>query len=147
MHSSGLLFFSNLFSTDMLVIAFFALLLFGGEKLPEIARGLGKGIRDFKDASEGVKREINNQINSFEEKRADEALNKRAEEIQNNIGPSAGQQSLVENTMPVNESNLTENEITSGEHLDAHTEPVNEAHVDARHTDAETTENEQIKNS
>jgi sec-independent protein translocase protein TatA len=40
------------------------LLLFGGKKLPELARGLGKGIRDFKDASEGVKREIHRNINS-----------------------------------------------------------------------------------
>ena len=52
----------------MILIIFVALLLFGGEKLPEIARGLGKGIRDFKDASEGVKREITNQINNYEEK-------------------------------------------------------------------------------
>lgn len=56
----------------MILIVFVALLLFGGEKLPEIARGLGKGIRDFKDASEGVKREITNQINSFEERKTEE---------------------------------------------------------------------------
>src|SRR5665213_1090428 len=68
MHISHLLFLSNLFSSDMIIIVFVALLLFGGEKLPEIARGLGKGIRDFKDASEGVKREITNQINNYEEK-------------------------------------------------------------------------------
>ena len=55
----------------MILIVFVALLLFGGEKLPQIARGLGKGIRDFKDASEGVKREINNQINNYEEKRTE----------------------------------------------------------------------------
>jgi sec-independent protein translocase protein TatA len=42
------------------------LLLFGGKKLPELARGLGKGIRDFKDASEGVKREIHRNINSMD---------------------------------------------------------------------------------
>ena len=78
MHSSGLLFISNLFSSDMIIIVFVALLLFGGEKLPEIARGLGKGIRDFKDASEGIKREINDQINNYEvkkeEKKVDEAI-------------------------------------------------------------------------
>jgi len=39
MYSSHLLFLGNLFSSDMLVIAFIALLLFGGEKLPELARG------------------------------------------------------------------------------------------------------------
>src|SRR5471030_2070817 len=57
---------------EIILIMAVALLLFGGEKLPELARGLGKGIRDFKDASEGVKREINNQINSYEEKKAEE---------------------------------------------------------------------------
>lgn len=62
--------------SDLILIMFVALMLFGGDKLPEIARGLGKGIRDFKDASEGVKREINNQINSFEEKKAEEAAEK-----------------------------------------------------------------------
>lgn len=40
------------------------LLLFGGKKLPELARGLGKGIREFKDASDGVKAEIHRNINS-----------------------------------------------------------------------------------
>lgn len=53
----------------MVLILFAALMLFGGNKLPELARGLGKGIRDFKDASEDVKREINNQINNYEEKK------------------------------------------------------------------------------
>ncbi|MDQ7949363.1 MAG: twin-arginine translocase TatA/TatE family subunit [Pedobacter sp.] len=42
------------------------LLLFGGKKLPELARGLGKGIREFKDASEGVKREIHRNINAVD---------------------------------------------------------------------------------
>ena len=53
---------------EIIVIAFVALLLFGGDKLPELARGLGKGIRDFKDASDGVKREIHKQIDSYDVK-------------------------------------------------------------------------------
>src|SRR5260370_41471254 len=116
MHSSDLLFLSNLFSSDMIIIVFVALLLFGGEKLPEIARGLGKGIRDFKDASEGVKREINNQINSYEDKRAEEAMNKQAEAIQNQApgisGPGTDSHPSVENTMPVNENHFAGNENT-----------------------------------
>jgi len=32
--------------------------LFGGKKIPELARGIGKGIREFNDAKEGVKSEI-----------------------------------------------------------------------------------------
>lgn len=57
---------------EILLIMIVALLLFGGDKLPQLARGLGKGIRDFKDASEGVKREIQNQIDNYEEKKAEE---------------------------------------------------------------------------
>lgn len=68
---SCVLLFLNIGGPEMILIVFVALLLFGGEKLPEIARGLGKGIRDFKDASEGVKREITNQINNYEEKKPD----------------------------------------------------------------------------
>lgn len=67
MHSAVLLFL-NIGTPELILILFVALLLFGGNKLPELARGLGKGIREFKDASDGVKREIHNQINNFDEK-------------------------------------------------------------------------------
>jgi sec-independent protein translocase protein TatA len=66
---SSVLLFLNIGSGEMVLIVFAALMLFGGKKLPELARGLGKGIRDFKDASEDVKREINNQINNYDDKK------------------------------------------------------------------------------
>lgn len=59
-----MLLFMNMGTPEILMILFVVLLLFGGKKLPELARGLGKGIREFKDASDGVKREIHNNINS-----------------------------------------------------------------------------------
>jgi sec-independent protein translocase protein TatA len=37
-------------------------IFFGGRKIPELARGLGKGIREFNDAKEGVKKEIENGV-------------------------------------------------------------------------------------
>ena len=37
-------------TSEMLLIAFALLLLFGGKKLPELMRGIGRGVRDFKDA-------------------------------------------------------------------------------------------------
>lgn len=43
----------------MLIIALFVLIFFGAKKIPEIARGMGKGIREFKDATKEVKKEIN----------------------------------------------------------------------------------------
>jgi sec-independent protein translocase protein TatA len=49
---------------EIMLIMLAVLLLFGGKKLPELARGLGKGIREFKDASDGVQREIHRNINA-----------------------------------------------------------------------------------
>lgn len=48
---------------EMLIIALFILVFFGAKKIPEIARGMGKGIREFKDATKEVKKEINEGIN------------------------------------------------------------------------------------
>jgi len=65
MLSSVLLFFS-FNASEIMFILFVALLLFGGDKFPGIARSLGKGIREFKDMSDGVKREIHQQINNYD---------------------------------------------------------------------------------
>ena len=43
---------------EILIIALVILLLFGGKKLPELARGLAKGLRLFKDELKGVKTDI-----------------------------------------------------------------------------------------
>ena len=45
-----LLFVGGIGTSEILLIVFALLLLFGGKKLPELMRGLGRGIRDFKDA-------------------------------------------------------------------------------------------------
>lgn len=63
---STILLFLNIGTSEMMLIVFVALLLFGGKKLPELARGLGRGIREFKDASDSIKRDISEQINNFE---------------------------------------------------------------------------------
>lgn len=44
--------------TEMLIIALFVIVFFGAKKIPEIARGMGKGIREFKDATKEIKDEI-----------------------------------------------------------------------------------------
>ncbi|MER3464027.1 MAG: twin-arginine translocase TatA/TatE family subunit [Chitinophagaceae bacterium] len=47
----------------ILLILLVVLLLFGGKKIPELMRGLGKGIREFNDAKNNVRREINEGAN------------------------------------------------------------------------------------
>ena len=84
MYYSGVLLFLNLGTQEVILIVFAVLLLFGGNKLPELARGLGKGIREFKDASDGVKREIHRNINTLT---AEEEL-KREEEAHKSINPA-----------------------------------------------------------
>lgn len=44
--------------TEILLIAFIVLLLFGGKKIPELMRGLGRGVKEFKDAKDNVRKEI-----------------------------------------------------------------------------------------
>jgi len=47
------------------------IVLFGGKKIPELAKGIGKGIREFNDAKTGIKNEIENGMKeSNEEKKA-----------------------------------------------------------------------------
>ncbi|MEM6286148.1 MAG: twin-arginine translocase TatA/TatE family subunit [Bacteroidota bacterium] len=48
----------NLGPTEILLIFLAVLLLFGAKRIPEIARGLGKGIREFKDATNDIKNEL-----------------------------------------------------------------------------------------
>jgi sec-independent protein translocase protein TatA len=39
--------------TEMIIVLVIVLLLFGGKKIPELMKGLGKGVKEFKDASKG----------------------------------------------------------------------------------------------
>lgn len=48
----------NLGFQEILLIALVVLVLFGGRKIPEFMRGLGRGIREFNDAKTNVKREL-----------------------------------------------------------------------------------------
>jgi sec-independent protein translocase protein TatA len=47
---------------EMLVPLLLVVLLFGGKKIPELMRGIGKGIREFNDAKDSVKKEIEDGI-------------------------------------------------------------------------------------
>jgi sec-independent protein translocase protein TatA len=45
-------------TNEIIIILVIVLLLFGGKKIPELMRGLGKGVREFNDAKNNVKKEI-----------------------------------------------------------------------------------------
>ena len=54
----------------ILLILLVVLLLFGGKKIPELMKGLGKGIREFNDAKNSVKKEVEDGINERERQQA-----------------------------------------------------------------------------
>ncbi|MFG6392169.1 MAG: twin-arginine translocase TatA/TatE family subunit [Candidatus Amulumruptor sp.] len=56
--------FLNLGTGEIILIAVVILLLFGGRKIPELMRGLGKGVRSFKDGLNEVTDEVNRQDDS-----------------------------------------------------------------------------------
>ena len=54
--------FQNIGIWEVLIIAFIVLLLFGGKKIPELMKGLGKGVRSFKQGINEVEQEINKPV-------------------------------------------------------------------------------------
>ena len=52
---------------EIVIIMLVVVMLFGSKKIPEIARGLGKGMRELKDASNDIKREIRSSAHSVKE--------------------------------------------------------------------------------
>lgn len=61
-----ILFLESLGGGELLVIMLFILIFFGSSKIPDLARGLGKGMREIKDAMQGVQSEIKQTINETE---------------------------------------------------------------------------------
>lgn len=57
----------NLGTGEIIIIALIVLLLFGGSKIPELMRGIGKGIKSFKEGMKDVTDEINEEINSVDD--------------------------------------------------------------------------------
>ena len=53
-----LLFLGNLGTGEIIIIAIVVLLLFGGKKIPELMKGIGKGVRNFKDGIKGIEDDI-----------------------------------------------------------------------------------------
>lgn len=64
---------------EWIIIVVAVLVLFGGRKIPEFMRGIGKGIREFNDAKDNVKREIETGMN---EKDKDEEIKRLKQQLE-----------------------------------------------------------------
>lgn len=58
----NLLLFGSFGAGEVIVIALIVLLLFGGKKIPELMKGIGKGVKSFKDGVKGIEDDINSDI-------------------------------------------------------------------------------------
>lgn len=62
--------FFNFGGSEMLIIGFVILLLFGGKKLPELMKGLGSGIREFNNAKSNIQSEVKESLKEAEKTEA-----------------------------------------------------------------------------
>lgn len=58
MMGNTLLFINSIGTGEIIIIVFAILLLFGGKKIPELMKGLGKGVRSFKEGIKGIEDEF-----------------------------------------------------------------------------------------
>ena len=56
---SQLLFLGSIGMPEVIILALIVLLLFGGKKIPELMKGLGKGVKSFKDGGNGIEKDLN----------------------------------------------------------------------------------------
>ncbi len=59
-------FFLNIGGGEFMVILMFILIFFGSKRIPELARSLGKGMREVKDATDSIKQEISGSVRDVE---------------------------------------------------------------------------------
>ncbi len=85
------LFFLFIGGPEIFIIFIIVLVVFGPNKIPEIARGLGKGMRQVKDATNEIKREINDSAkNQGLDTDIVADINKEVEEVKDNIDDLTG---------------------------------------------------------
>lgn len=60
--------FGNLGTGEIILILLVILILFGAKKIPELAQGLGKGIREFKKAMREVEEDVKSEVQKIETK-------------------------------------------------------------------------------
>jgi sec-independent protein translocase protein TatA len=59
---------------EIIIIAFVILLLFGGKKIPELMKGLGKGIKSFKDGVNGIENDLHKEKEEVKEEKKDKTV-------------------------------------------------------------------------
>ena len=57
---------------EILVIALIVLVIFGGKKIPELMKGIGKGVRSFKDGVNGIEKDPDNDENAPQKPKEDD---------------------------------------------------------------------------
>jgi sec-independent protein translocase protein TatA len=82
----SILLFLNISGGELIMILLFTIMFFGSKRLPEIARGLGKGIREVRSAADDIKREINSPSEDASLKRFKEKVEKEKQEIEEIAG-------------------------------------------------------------
>ena len=63
-----LLFLGNIGTGEIILIALVILLLYGGKKIPELMKGIGKGVKSFKDGMHEIEKDINEKKKKKEDK-------------------------------------------------------------------------------
>ncbi len=71
--------------TETIFVILIAVMLFGADKIPEIARGLGKGLRQLRDITNDVKREITQPVNQIKDKSEFIQIREEIESIKDDI--------------------------------------------------------------
>ena len=113
---ASLAFIDGLGGPEMMLIFVIILVLFGGQKLPEFARGLGKTMREFKKAAAGVEDEFKRALEEDERKNATPKLTAAPVEPTSTYDPVTD--STTDPAGPESEvhSPVTDDDVTHGEH-------------------------------
>lgn len=75
------LFFGNIRGWQLVIILVVVLLLFGGKKIPELMKGLGKGVHSFKQGLEEAKQEMNKPVDKADKEETAKDAGKTVKEV------------------------------------------------------------------
>ncbi|MCQ2183194.1 MAG: twin-arginine translocase TatA/TatE family subunit [Bacteroidales bacterium] len=76
---NNFLFLQNIGAGEVVIIALVILLIFGGKKIPELMKGLGKGVKSFKQGMEEAESEISKSLEDKPKKAEEKSEEKKSE--------------------------------------------------------------------